>query len=180
MKKALALLLTTVALTVAFITPVLATEQTLTAESAMLTNKMIGLGKDLSTLVKFDDNCGAAAIASMDLLVDTGRADTVKSNIAEQQNYIAYLNARVGNAIETERVKKGNVNALTDLCKSNPSFQPQLDAAIADYNKAVADRQAAVQAIAEAQAYFANLNKTFNNIALSIAAKDAQANLANN
>lgn len=175
MKKSVKILLTTIALTVALVTPVFATESALSAESAMLEKKMAGFGSDISTLVTFDDNCGAAAIASMNQIVVNNRGDVVKSNIAEQQNYINYLNARVGNAIEIERVKLGNVNAMKDLCKVNPSFQPQLDAAIADYNKAVADHQAAVQAVADAKAYFASLNARFDAASLAKAAADAQA-----
>ena len=175
MKKSVKILLTTIALTVALVTPVFATESALSAESAMLEKKMARFGNDISTLVTFDDNCGAAAIASMNQIVVNNRGDVVKSNIAEQQNYINYLNARVGNAIEIERVKLGNVNAMKDLCKVNPSFQPQLDAAIADYNKAVADHQAAVQAVADAKAYFASLNASFDAASLAKAAADAQA-----
>lgn len=175
MKKSVKILLTTIALTVALVTPVFATESALSAESAMLEKKMAGFGNDISTLVTFDDNCGAGAIASMNQIVVNNRGDVVKSNIAEQQNYINYLNARVGNAIEIERVKLGNVNAMKDLCKVNPSFQPQLDAAIADYNKAVADHQAAVQAVADAKAYFASLNASFDAASLAKAATDAQA-----
>ena len=175
--KSLKVLITTIILSVAIITPVFATEQALSAESAMLEKKMAAFGGDISTLVTFDNNCGAADIASMDSLVDTGRADVVKSNIAEQENYIKYLEACVGNAIENERIKKANVGSFTDLCKVNPTYQAQLDAAVIEYNKAVADRQAAVKAVADAKAYFAALNVSFDNASKAKAAKDPQANI---
>lgn len=180
MKKSLKVLFTTIILLVAFVTPVFATESSLAAESAMLEKKMAGFGNDISTFVQFDNNCGAAAAASFDQIVDNNRKEVVKSNIAEQTNYINYLNARVGNAIEIERVKKANIAALTDLCKVNPTFQPQLDAAVAEYNKAVADHQAALKDVEDAKAYFAALNANFDSNALAKAGKDAQANLANN
>lgn len=175
MKKSIKLLVVTAVLTVAFATPVMATESTLSAESAMLTNKMNAFGNDVSTLVSFDNNCGQGDINSMHAIVDTVKSDVVKSNISEQQNYMNYLQAALGNALETERVKKQNVASLTDLVKVNTSFQAQLDAAVADYVKAVADRQAAEQAIADAKAYFLALNSQFDAASLAKAAKDAQA-----
>lgn len=175
MKKSIKVLLTTVALTVAMVTPVLATESALSAESAMLEKKMAGFGNDISTLVTYDNKCGAADVASMNAIVNTVRADVVKSNIAEQQNYITYLNACVGNAVETERVKKQNVDAMKDLVKVNPAFQPQFDAAVAEYNKAVADHQAALNAVTQAKAYFAALNQQFEANAMKKASADPQA-----
>lgn len=180
MKKSLKLIVTTIILTIALVTPVLATEQALSAESAMLEKKVAGFGNDISTLVKFDDNCGASDIASIDAIVDAGIKNVYGSNLLEQENYIKYLEAKVGNAIENERVKKGNVNALSDLVKVNPAYQAQLDAAIVEYAKAVADHAAAVQDIANTKAYFAALNKSFGDAAVAKAAKDAQANIANN
>lgn len=180
MKKSVKVLLTTIVLMVAFVTPVFATESALSAESAMLEKKMAAFGGDLYTLVQFDNNCGAADIASMDMLVDTGRRDVVKSNLAEQENYIKYLEARVGNAIEIERIKKANVGSMADLVKVNPTYQAQYDAAVAEYNKAVADHQAALNDVAAAKVYFANLNVAFDKAAFAKAAKDAQANITNN
>lgn len=175
MKRSLKVLLTTIILTVAVVTPVFATESTIKAESDMLSKKMAGFSGDITTLVTFDNNCGADAIASMHSLVNTGRSDVVKSNLAEQENYINYLKACVGNAVEIERIKKQNVGALTDIVKVNPTMQPQLDAAIAEYNKAVADHQAALKAVDDAKAYFAALNASFEKASLEKAAKDAQA-----
>ena len=180
MKKSVKVLFTTIILMVAFVTPVFATESSLSAESAMLEKKMAGFAGDISTLAQFDNNCGAAAVASFDQIIDNNRKDVFKSNVAEQLNYINYLNARVGNAVEIERVKLGNVNAMKDLCKVNPTFQPQLDAAVVEYNKAVADHQAALQAVADAKAYFDALNASFDAAAYKKAGADAQANLANN
>lgn len=175
MKRSLKVLLSTVALTVLCVTPVFATETTLSAESAMLTNKMNGYGNDMQTLLSYDNNCGGEAVNAMHHLQNITSNDVKASNIAEQQNYIAYLQACVGNAIETERIKKQNVDSLTDLCKVNPTFKPQLDAAVVEYNKAVLDHQAANQAVVDAQAYFVALNQAFVNNALAKAAVDAQA-----
>lgn len=175
MKRSLKVLITTIVLTVLCVTPVFATESTLSAESAMLQNKMNGFSNDVSTLVTFDNNCGAADILSMHGMVDTGNADVVASNIREEQNYINYLKARVGNAIETERVKKQNIAAIADLCKVNATFEPQLAAAVAEYNQAVVDHALAVQAVADAEAYFAALNASFVVDAIPHALADPQA-----
>lgn len=175
MKKSLGLIITTIALTVLCVTPVFATESKIEAESAMLEEKMAGFSNAISSLVQFDNNCGEADVLSMHLLVDIGTNDVVKSNLAEQENYIKYLQARVGNAIEDERVAKQNVGALTDLVKVNPSFQPQLDAANAAYAKAVQEHQLALNAVDAAKAYFDALNLSFKNASLAKAAKDPQA-----
>lgn len=159
--KLLKTLLATAALSVLFVTPVFATEGNLAAETNMLNTKMTGFKNDISTLVTFDLQCGAKDVAFMHGTVDQVTEDVIKSNIAEEQNYIAYLKARLGNAIETERIKKENVGSMTELVKVNKGFQPQLDAAIAEYNKAVAEHQAAIVAIDEANAYFAALNQTY-------------------
>ena len=169
MKKSIKILLTTIALAIACVSPVFATEKDLTAELKMINDGRQSLSNAISTLVTYDNNCGADAKNSIHHLVDLTQANVKSSSITERQNYINYLKAVVGNAIETERVKKANVNALTDLVKVNPSFQAQLDAAVAEYNKAVADHAAAEAAIAEAQKAF-DANKDMN-----IAAKDAKA-----
>lgn len=175
MKKSFKAMVLAVVLSIACVTPVFATEPTLNAETAMLVNKMNGFSGDVSTLVNFDNNCGASDIASIHGIVDAVRSDVTKSNIAEEENYIKYLEAKVGNALETERVKQQNVAALKEVCKVNPSFQAQVNAAVAEYNKAVADRQAAVKAVADAKAHFAALNQKFVDEAMAKAAKDAQA-----
>lgn len=175
MKKSVKVLLATLALTILCVTPVFATEEKIDAETTMLTNKVNGFGNDISSLVKFDDKCGAADVASMNLIVNSVAKDVTSSNIAEQTNYINYLKAVVGNAIETERVKKQNVDSLKELVKVNTSFQPQLDAAVAEYNKAVADHAAADKAVVDAQAFFAALNNQFHDNAIAKAAGDPQA-----
>lgn len=180
MKKGFKILVATVALTVAMVTPVLATESTVAAETDMLNKKMGGFVGDISTLVSFDDNCGVPAVLAMDTLVDTGRSDVFKSNVAEQINFYNYLQACIGNAIETERVKQQNVGALADLCKVNPGFKAQYDAAVAEYNKAVADHAAAEQLLADAKAHFAQYNAQVIANGNAAKAADAQAGIANN
>lgn len=175
MKRTVRILLATMALTVACITPVFATEKTMDAETAMLQQKMNRFSNDITTLVSYDNNCGAADVASMNKLVDQVGKDVIKSTVAEQDNYIVYLKGVLGNAIENERVKKQNVGALTDLVKVNTTFQKQLDAAVAEYNKAVADRQAAEQAITDAKAAFAAFDSKLDQAALAKAAGDVQA-----
>lgn len=152
MKKSVRLLLATVVLTVACVSPIFATETTLPAEKNLITQNDANVRKAVSTLVKFDENCGSEAKLAMHTIVDTAQSDVVKSRISEQQNFIVYLNNVVANDLEAERIKKGNVAALTDVVKVNPGFQPQLDAAIAEYNNAVAKRMADQAAIGTAQA----------------------------
>ena len=169
MKRKISVLLLTVALAVATVTPVFATESNMAAEVKLINAQNDTLHNALTTLVNFDNACGQNDKLSMHLIVDTANGNVNSARITEEQNYITYLKAVVGNAIETERIKKGNVDALKDLVKVNPSYQAQLDAAIADYNKAVADHAAAEAAITAAQAEFDALNASIQ------AAKDAKA-----
>ncbi len=158
MKKTVVALLTTVALSVMSIVPVFATETAIEAEKALVTNHVAGVSNAISTLVTYDNNCGEAAKVSMNALVDGFNGDIQYSVTQEEDNYIKYLKACVGNAIENERVKKQNIGAISDLVKVNATFQPQLDAAIAEYNQAVVDRMAAEVAVENAKAQFEALN----------------------
>lgn len=161
MKKSLGLMIATVALTVLCVTPVFATESNLDAEGQLLADKMIGYNNAVSTLAAYDANCGGSAAASMHALLANNGHDVFMSNSAECLNYIDYLNACLGNAIEAERVAKGNVGALTDLVKVNTSYKAQLDAAVIEYNNAIANTAAARVAIDNAKAYFNALNAQF-------------------
>ena len=175
MKKKLALLFTTVALTVTSVVPVFATVESLDAEKAIVANHMNGVTSAITTLVSFDNGCGEAEKTSMHALVNGFEKDVLWSAGQEEENYMKYLQARLGNAIEIERVKKQNIGAASDLVKVNPSLQPQLDAAIAEYNKAVADRQAAEAAIVNAKAQFDALNLAFVNANKDRATTDKDA-----
>lgn len=159
MKKKIALLLTTTVLTVTSIVPAFATVTDINAEKTLIINHMNGITNSISTLVSYDNNCGEAAKKSMDELVDSFAGDVKWSINQEEANYINYLQACVGNALETEKIKNQNVGSMKDLVKVNPNFQPQLDAAIAECNKAVLDRIAAQEAVVDAKAQF----EAFNN-----------------
>ena len=175
MKRSIKILLTTLALTIACVSPVFATEEKLANEVKLITDRNDNVSNALSSVVQFDNNCGEEAKNSMHHIVDIVSVDVISSRLTEEQNYINYLKAVVGNAIETERVKKANVNALTDVVKVNPSFQPQLDAAIADYNKAVADHAAADAAIITAQNEFDALQAQLAAARAAKGAADADA-----
>lgn len=154
MKKTGRIILTALILSIACAAPVFATESNLTNEMQLMRNRRDTLANAVSDLAKLDDGQSEDVKAAMNYLVDLSASNIKSSSITERQNYIKYLQAIVGNAIETERIKKANVNALTDLVKVNPSFQPQLDAAIAEYNKAVEDHALAEAAIEEANKAF--------------------------
>lgn len=154
MRKMTRYLLVTLVLTVACATPVFATEKNLSDEINMLHDRSVNVGNAMSTVLQFDNNCGPEAKIALHTLVDIARADLKSSSRTEIENYIKYLKAVVGNAIENERIKKSNIDALTDLVKVNPSFQTQLDEAVAEYNQAVAERVMAEAAIVEAQKAF--------------------------
>ncbi|MDO4187493.1 MAG: hypothetical protein Q4D29_00755 [Lachnospiraceae bacterium] len=175
MKKKIVLLLTTVALTVLSVMPVFASETAISAEKALIANHVGGVNSAISTLVTFDNNCGEAAKTSMHAMLNGFNGDIKWSVGQEEDNYIKYLQACVGNALETERIKKQNVGAMADVVKVNPTFQPQLDAAVVDYNKAVADRLAAEAAVIDAKAQFAALNASFIDNIKGISASDADA-----
>lgn len=176
MKKKIALLLTTAALTVTSVMPVFATVTDLNAEKAIVANHVNGVTNAISTLVTYDNGCGEAEKNSMHALINGFDKDVMWSAGQEEDNYMKYLQACVGNAIEIERIKKQNVGAVADLVKVNPSLQPQLDAAIAEYNKAVADHQAAEAAVVNAKAQFDALNLSFaaGRAAIGAADKDAR------
>ena len=168
MRKSIKLFLSTSALVVALVTPVFATVEKLPDEVTMIQNGRTALSNDISTLVSFDNQCGPEGKIAMHTIVDISQSDAVRAALSEQENYINYLKAVVGNKIELERIKKGNVAALQDLVKCNASMQPQLNAAIVEYNQAVADLAAANAAIIEAQNTFAAYN---NNVASTVSAK---------
>lgn len=175
MKKRIALLLTTTLLIVVNVVPVFATEADLNAEKANIAKHMNGITNSITTLVSYDNNCGEAAKNSMNQMVDGFAGDIKWSITQEEANYINYLQARVGNALETERIKKQNVGAMNDLVKVNPGFQPQLDAAIAECNKAVADRMAAEAAVIDAKAQFDALNMSIISGVKTISTTDSDA-----
>lgn len=158
MKRTIKLILATLALATLFVTPVFATETNLTSEMNYIDNHVKTVGGQITSYLTTDDGCGKAA------KIDHGtHAITVDGQLfnwvfAEEVNYVKYLQGVVVNKQETERIKKGNIAALTDVVKYNAGFQPQLNAAIAEYNAAVLDRAAAEQAIPEAQQAFAVLN----------------------
>ena len=111
----------------------------------------------------------------MDQMVD-GFAGSIKWSVTqEEENYIHYLQACVGNALETEKIKNQNVGSMRDLVKFNPGFQPQLDAAIAEYNKAVVDRIAAEAAVVDAKAQFEVLNASLVSGVQTLGASDSDA-----
>lgn len=158
MKKNLVLLLTTVALTILSVMPVFASETAIEAEKTLITNHVNGVSSAISTLVTFDNSLSDAEKNSVHVMLDSFNGNIKWSVTQEEDNYIKYLQARVGNALEIERIKKQNIDAICEVCKVNATFKPQYEAAVADYNKAVADRMAAEAAVADAKAQFAALN----------------------
>lgn len=90
--------------------------------------------------------------------------------------YIAlYFSKVVGNKKEIVRIRQANIAALQDLVKVNPAFQTQLDAAVAEYNQAVADCEAAQAYIAVAQGEFDALQASINEARAAKAVGDADA-----
>lgn len=175
MKKFSRVLLATLTLTLACVAPVFATEKNLSAEMNLLKEKDATISNALDTIVSFDNNCGSEAKSAIHTIVDIAASDSTKGMTEEQLNYIDYLKKVVVNLKETERIKKGNVAALTDLVKVNPSFQKELEAAVAEYNKAVADRVAGEQAIITAQDEFVKFNAALNDKKAAKGAKDADS-----
>lgn len=175
MKKSIKVLLTTVILTVAMVSPVFATEANLNAEIQALKTGNASLSNAVTTLVTFDDKCNPADKQYIHQMVDAAMSNYDKSIATERQNYITYLNQVVGNKKEIVRIKKANIAAIQDLVKVNPSFQAQLDAAVAEYNQAVADCEAAQAYIAVAQGEFDALQAGINENRAAKSAGDADA-----
>ncbi len=175
MKKSIKVLLTTVALTIACVTPVFATETDFNAEVRLVNGKNAEIASAVGTIVGFDNNCGQDAKVAIHDLVDVIDRNRVRGINDEQLNYINYLKGVVVNQTETVRIKQQNIDAITDLGKVNPSFQTQLDAAVVDYNAAVAQRAATEAAIVNAQQTFINQNAGFVNDRDMKATKDADA-----
>lgn len=175
MKKSLGIILATVALSILCVVPVLATENNVNAETNLLKQKSQTFLNAMLTLTSFDNNADEVAKKAMGDIARIGKSDMIKGVEEEEANYLKYLQAVLGNAIEAERVAKQNVGAFTDLVKVNPGFQPQLDAAVAAYNNAVAEHQAALVAIDATKAYFDELDKVLdgNGKALQMADPDA-------
>ena len=130
-------------------------------ELRILTNHEAKFATEVSTIAQADNNGGQKEKAAVHLILDSAAKDVLNNAKFDQNAYITYLNNVVRNAIETERVAKERVDILTNNVKACPALQPQLDAAIADYNKAVADHQAAIAAIGVAQGQFDAWNTNF-------------------
>jgi len=158
MRKSLKVFLATVAMTVAFVTPVFATETNIDAEMNYINNHVATVGGQITSYLTTDDGCGKAA--KLDHGTHAGVVDTQLLTwvVDEEVNYVKYLQGVVVNKQETERIKQQNVAALTDVVKVNATFKPQLDAAVVEYNAAVADRMASQAAIVDAQTRFSNFN----------------------
>lgn len=161
MKKSIKALLLTVVLTIAVVTPVLANETNLDAEKRLITNYHAKFDKEINTIAQVDNNGGQKEKAAVHTIIDAAHTTVVNNTKYEEKSYINYLNNVVRNYIETERVMKERVDTLTNNVKACPALQPQLDAAIADYNKTVADHQAAIAAIGVAQGQFDVINANF-------------------
>lgn len=164
MKKTLKVLLTTVALTIACATPVFATETNIDSEMKYIENHAKEVGVQISSYLTTDDGCGAAAKVDHGNHAKVVDSQLEKWTAAEEANYINYLQKVVVNKKETERIKQGNVNAMAEVVKVNPGFKPQLDAAVAEYNVALADRIAAENDIVVAQQRFTAFNLQLNNV----------------
>lgn len=172
MKKSIRVLLT-MALTVAFVTPVFATETNLTAETNNIVDMQTKFGKEISVIVECDNNGTQKEKAVVHQLVDDATKAVLYNSVTEEKSYITFLNKALDNAVELEKVAKGRVDLLTNTVKTCPALQPQLDAAIVDYNKAVENRIAAQAAIPAAKDQFTNVNMSFLQAKEAKAANDA-------
>lgn len=159
MKFSVKALIATVAMSALIVTPVLATETNLDAEVNMIINHENATCGQITSYLATDNGCGAAAIAdhAAHAAVFAGQVSNYVKD--EEANYIKYLQGVVVNKKETERIKAGNVTAINELAKVNPTLAASmLPAAQAEYEAAVNDRVAAEAAIPAAQARFAELN----------------------
>lgn len=164
MKNVLKVLVTTIALTIACVTPVLATETDIDKEMQYINKHVEEVGVQISSYLTTDDGCGSAAKLDHGThakVVDTQLLTWVAN---EEANYINYLKQTVVNKKETERIKQQNVSAIAELVKVNPGFQAQYNAAVAEYNAALADRLATEASIDAAQQRFATFNICLNNV----------------
>lgn len=161
MKKSVRTIALVMALTVASVTPVFATESSLKAEVKNISDSQAAFDTTITQIVKADDNGGQKEKAFMYYLVDAATAASTFNAVTEENSYIAYTNKSLDNAVELEKVAKNRVDLLTNMVKGAPSLQPQLDAAVAEYNQRVAERQAAEAAIGVAKDTFNALNASF-------------------
>ena len=173
MKLSIKALLTTVALTVAFATPVFATETDLNKEMQYINNHFQEVGVQISSYLKTDDGCGAAAKVDHGTHARVVDAQLLTWVAQEESNYIDYLKRVVDNKKETERIKKEVLDNYTNLSKVNAQMAAMVPAAAADYNAAVADRMAAEVAIVNAQTTFLAYNNQLNATVVSAMAYNA-------
>lgn len=127
MKKITKLIVTVTALTVLFAMPVLATEKSASAEKSMLDKHSSSVEAAVNDLAK--TQIGGGAAEAFKVHEKTVMKQVVAYDNSEYDNYILYLQRVVVNDQETVRVKQQNVNSITDVCKVNPGFAPQLEAA---------------------------------------------------
>ncbi len=85
----------------------------------------------------------------------SGHRKAVAENIARlnldnAQKYVQQMQIQVGAKQENERVKLEVLNSLKSLALVNPTYEAMIPAALADYQAAVAETQAARLAVIQA------------------------------
>lgn len=145
------------AMTILFSVPVLATEKTFEAEIAMINNHVAEVEKQVDALTPKESgfNDWNTLNAHRRKVMD----QTLSWAEAEFDNYILFIQGEEALDKENVRIKMRNVGSLTDLCKVNPAFQPQLE-----------------QAKKEVSLAMANVNVRTSEIALCRKLKEAQMN----
>lgn len=156
MKKLSKLFVISAAITVISAAPVMAAEIT---DPATITTE----AQLIATLAAHQDVVATQVKAITDSMADKGAAaqqaamalnEVSRYNRAEADNYINYLNKAIINLKETERIKQEVVNNYTNLATVNPTYAAMIPQAMAEYNKAVADRQQWEANLAKAVADF--------------------------
>ena len=157
MKKFSKLVVISAALSVVFAVPAMAQEvtdpATITTEAQFISTlaaQQSTVETQLNSITSSMADKGAASRHAADVA-----AQVKNYNRAEANNYIDYLSKAIVNLKETERIKKEVVDNYTNLSAVNPSYAAMLPQAMADYNKAVADRQQWEANLAKAKADFA-------------------------
>lgn len=130
MKRFTKFALAVCAMTMLFSVPVSATEKTLDAEIAMITNHINEVEDQVDYLTP--KQAGFSDWNALNAHRRTVMKQTLGWAVAEFDNYILYLQKEEANAAELVRVKEQNIAAINDLCKVNPSFAGQLAQANAE------------------------------------------------
>ncbi len=154
MKKITRILVVSALLTVLFAMPVMAREVSFSSENTdylitLLNNNAAKLNGDLQNFIKVQAGANKDAVIAQQTALVNAKIAAVNKECA--QNHLDCLSKKVYNAKTLEATRLAQLNNFKALLNVSPTWAPQVASAQAEYDKVVAERQAAEAYLAAAQ-----------------------------